>query len=118
MMDRFKEILKEKAKEGKFLSEDEKAAKMDILKELKEMAHGSMSDDLKKITIASDSEEGLKAGLEKAEEVLEKKSELAEKEQEMNDEEGYDQELVEPEMSKEDRIAMLREELAALESEE
>lgn len=114
MMDKFKKMMMKKAKEGKFLSDSDKEAKMDILSELKELASDAMGSDLKKVTVAADSAEGLKAGLEKAKEVVEKKEEADETECEMEDEEGYDQEMEEPEMSKEDRIKMLEDEIAGL----
>ena len=112
MMKDFKQLLMKKAKEGKFLSEDDKAAKMDILKELKDIASGAMGDNLKKVTVASDSAEGLKAGLKKAEEVVEKKLE------EDEDEESEMEEMPEDsEMSKEEKIKKLEEELASLKGE-
>jgi hypothetical protein len=76
MMDKIKELIKKKAKEGKFISEEDKSARMDILNELKDMAQGEMGHGLgklKKVTVASDSAEGLKQGLEKAGEVVDKK---------------------------------------------
>jgi hypothetical protein len=111
----FADLLKKKAKEGKFLSDDEQRAKLDLISELDNMAGEGMENSLKKVTIASDSKEGLEAGLEKAKEVVAKKADAEEAECEMCDEEGYDQEMVEPEESKEDRIARLRAELADLE---
>jgi hypothetical protein len=58
------------------MSPNEKKAKMSVLKDL----HGQASDlmkqglagakDMKKVTVASDSKEGLKQGLEKAEDLL------------------------------------------------
>lgn len=52
-----------------------KDAKLSVLKHLREMASGMMGDDLKsgmkKVTVASDSTEGLKEGLNKAEDVVE-----------------------------------------------
>lgn len=53
-----------------------KEAKMKALKELHEMASAAMGDDMesmKKVTVASDDDEGLEAGLEKAAEMLKKK---------------------------------------------
>ena len=117
MNKRLKDLLFKKAKEGKFLSPEEKAAKIGVLGEVSDMMKEVMGNDLKKVTVAAPDAEGLKAGLEKAKEVVEKKEEAEEKEEEMVDEEGYDQEMEEPEMSKEDRIAQLREELAMLEDE-
>lgn len=45
-------------------------AKLDALKAVKSLAQKKMAEDLKKVTVASDSTEGLKEGLEKAKEVL------------------------------------------------
>jgi hypothetical protein len=112
------ELLKSKAKEGKYLSESDKAAKMDVMKEMKGMADEYMGDDVKKITVASDSKEGLEAGLEKAKEVVAKKGEAEDCESEMCDEEGYDHEMEEPEESKADKIARIKAELEMLEGSE
>ena len=81
----------------KSLSESEKKAKMTALKE----AHGMASDmlkhkvkGLKKVTIASDSEEGIKKGIEKAGEAFGmRKSE----DQDMDESESEDQEMGEQE---------------------
>lgn len=62
----------------KGMSENAKKAKLTALKEAHGMAKKMMEDDLKglkKVTVASDSPEGLKAGLEKAEDILEGESE-------------------------------------------
>ena len=62
----------------KGMSENAKKAKLVALKEANSMAKKMMEDDLKglkKVTIASDSPEGLKAGLEKAEDIIEGESE-------------------------------------------
>jgi len=52
-------------------------AKKKMLKELKSMMrddyYSPMKDDMKKITVMSDSEEGLKEGLSKAEEIMKMK---------------------------------------------
>jgi hypothetical protein len=106
-------------KKKKELSMD-KMAKMDMLKALRKMAldminegdAGEEMDALQKVTVAAKDKEGLKAGLEKAEEVLEKmpgeeddSEELAEKE---------DEESADEEMSEEDEIAALEAKLEAL----
>lgn len=55
------------------MSENSKKAKLVALKEAHGMAKKMMEDDLKglkKVTVASDSPEGLKAGLEKAEDMI------------------------------------------------
>lgn len=66
------------------MKDPEKQAKLSALKEAHKMASDMMSDSLKssrspagmkKVTVASDSKEGLKAGLDKAEDMLGEKSE-------------------------------------------
>jgi len=52
------------------LPEHEKRAKMDVIKSLHDDAASMMGDKLHKVTVASDSKEGLHKGLEKADEVL------------------------------------------------
>lgn len=98
-------------KKDKKMSMD-KLAKMDLLKGLRKMAmdmireggeEGEM-DAMQKVTVAAKDKEGLKAGLEKAEDVLEGMDE--EKESEDMAEEA-------PE-SAEDEIAALEAKLAAL----
>ena len=85
-MNKLFELMKKAAKEGKNSDRESKeyAAKGDILKEIKELMGDATLDKLKgmkKVTVAADSEEGLKAGLEKAGEVLEAK-EMEEEEDE------------------------------------
>lgn len=70
-----------KIKEGKTIDTNSKeySAKSDILKEIKDVLSEGMAEKLKgmkKVTIASDTDEGLKAGLEKAEEVLDSRDEM------------------------------------------
>lgn len=65
-----------------------KDAKLSVLKELRKMASDMMGDDvkggmMKKVTVAAPSEEGLKMGLEKAEDMVEG--------EEPESEEGYDE---------------------------
>lgn len=72
-MDMMKELLKKK-KDGVEMDPKEKSAKMDMLKHIKGMAEGAMGDDikgLKKVTVASDSKEGLETGLKKASDIVE-----------------------------------------------
>lgn len=70
MMKEFKELLMKKAKEGKQADPERLKAGSDVLKELGDMLKGRIKGNLKKVTVASDSPEGLKKGLEKAEEML------------------------------------------------
>lgn len=75
----------------------EKKAKMKVLQEMRQMATDMMKEGLspkkevKKVTVASDSKEGLLKGLEKAEEVLDSEDEEdAELEDEETSEEDSD----------------------------
>lgn len=65
----FKPDMKEKS-----LSPMDKKAKMSVLEEMKKQAMGMMGDNLKgvkKVSVASNSPEGLKEGLHKAQEIVE-----------------------------------------------
>lgn len=135
MMKEFKELLMKKAKDGKFLSEEDKAAKMDVLNEIKGTLSEMMGDDLKrvkgmkKVTVASPTEEGLKEGLEKAGDVVDEKLDSEDEESEEESEDTEEEMPMEdgmmehsPEMkmmgmSKADKIKKLEEELAKLKSE-
>lgn len=82
--------LLKKKKSDKVMSEPEKQAKMEVLKNLDEDMAKAMSEKLaglKKVTVASDSSEGLEQGLEKAKEMLEAK--------EMEDEEPSEEDDME-----------------------
>lgn len=69
-MDKLHKMLSKK----KPLSGDmEKNAKMDVIQHLKDMASGQMKDRMgamKKVSVASDSDQGLKAGLDKAHDIV------------------------------------------------
>lgn len=70
-MKELSEMLKNKKKDKKMSKSMED--KMEILQQLKEMASGMIGSDLselKKITVAAKDTDGLKKGLEKAEEML------------------------------------------------
>jgi len=67
--------MKEFFKSKKKISDNERDAKMGVLKEVSSMAGAAMGDKLKglkKVSVASDSKEGLNKGLEKAKEMLNK----------------------------------------------
>lgn len=72
------------------LSDKEKQAKMSVLDELDCAAKDALASKLpaKKVTVASDSPEGLKEGLEKAEELVESGMEGMEDESDMEESEG------------------------------
>ena len=59
-------------KEGK--KADKKAAKLSTLKALSDSMSEMMGGNLKKVTVAAKTNKGLKAGLEKAEDLMEKNS--------------------------------------------
>jgi hypothetical protein len=62
--------LKDKKKD---LSDDEKDAKMDVVKDLRQSAMDSMKgrlDGLKKVSVMSDSSKGLEEGLNKAQDII------------------------------------------------
>lgn len=82
MNDMMKKLLEKKSKDGKMLPDHEKEAKMSVLHDLKNHMNDMMAnkvDGLKKVSVMSDSPEGLKEGLDKAQELLHhpKDSELA-----------------------------------------
>lgn len=120
------------------MKEPEKQAKLSALKEAHKLASSMMSDSLKssrspasmkKVTIASDSKEGLKAGLDKAEDMLGEQSEeeceycegegcphCAMGEDEKSKSEGYEDEQEESEPMDEDELDAKIEHLMKLKS--
>jgi hypothetical protein len=94
MMEEFKKLLVDKARkqEGKPKDEGKLRAKAAMAKELSDMLGGDLTEDMKgavkKVTVASDSEEGLKKGLEKAEDILEGEEEESESEDSEDSEES------------------------------
>lgn len=114
-MKEFMEMLAEKAKKQKGPMHGPKMdAKAAMAKELSDSLGSDIMEGIKgmkKVTVASDSEEGLKEGLEKAEDVLESKME-DESEEEMEDE-SEDKEMEDEEESSdlESEIAKLEKEL-------
>lgn len=71
MMDKFKKLLEEKG-ESK-LNPMQKKAKMSVLQDLKSQANEAMAlplKGLKKVSVMAKDEEGLKKGLEKAEQLI------------------------------------------------
>lgn len=70
----FNKLMEKKMKEGahKKMSPVERQAKMNVVHDMRKMASDSMAEPLhglKKVTVASDSPEGLQAGLQKAQQV-------------------------------------------------
>lgn len=97
MMEEFLELLKKKAKDQKGPKmDDEMSAKASMAKQMSDMLAGDLSEGIKgskKVTVASDSEEGLKEGLEKAEDLLESKMEKEKSEDESEDMEESEDDL-------------------------
>ena len=116
MMDEFMKLLAKKAKEQKGPMHGPKMdAKAAMAKELSDSLGSDIMDgikDMKKVTVASDSEEGLKEGLEKAEDIL-GKSKMEDSEEEDSEEESED----EDEMEDEEESPDLESEIAKLEKE-
>lgn len=72
-MHKFEKLLSKKLKDGKTMSDTEKQAKGSVLNEMKSMASDMIGDKikgLKKVSVASNSEEGIKHGLDKARELI------------------------------------------------
>jgi len=107
----------------KKLGDLERIAKMDVLKGISGLASDAMSnklkDGLKKVTVASNSPEGLEKGLDKAKEMIsehgmsekdpEKMNDSEEKESECMEDKGSELES-ESEMSEDDSMENLSEE--------
>lgn len=72
MSDKMMKMMLNKKKQGKNLSDQEKKSKLEALMGMKDLAMSHMGNklkNLKKVTVASNSPEGLKAGLHKAEDL-------------------------------------------------
>lgn len=107
-------LLKEKAKNGEQLDPANKDAKMKVLDALDQMMDDEDAPNLKKVTVASDSPEGLIEGLDVAQETMEEVGEDGI--EAIFPEEGMEEGcIMEDEMSKEDQIAELKAQLAELE---
>ncbi len=91
MMEEFKNLLLKKQKEQakKPVDKDKLKAKAEMMKQLSDLLGKDMAEDvkgMKKVTVASDSSEGLKEGLKKAKDIMDKKPDLEEEMKEMEDE--------------------------------
>jgi hypothetical protein len=107
-MDKIDKLLMKKKKEGRMMSDNECEAKKKVVKSLKDFASEEMSKGLgglKKVTVASDSPEGLKKGLEKAEDIMEDMPE--------GDEESPEMEMADEESSEDSMEDMSPEEIDA-----
>jgi hypothetical protein len=102
MMDEFMKLLAKKAKDQKGPMHGPKMdAKAAMAKELSDSLGSDIMDgikDMKKVTVASDSEEGLKEGLEKAEDIL-GKSKMEDSEDESEEESDDESEMEDEEES-------------------
>lgn len=126
MHDMMKKLLEKKKSEGKTLSPMEKDARMGVVGALKKAAEGAMADKgLKKVTVASDSKEGLEKGLEMAKKVAQKgpmsemsdMSEMPESEEHEASESESEESSEHEEGGSEDKDAML-EKLSQLDPQE
>ncbi len=101
-MDEFMKLLAKKAKDQKGPMHGPKMdAKAAMAKELSDSLGSDIMDgikDMKKVTVASDSEEGLKEGLEKAEDIL-GKSKMEDSEDESEEESDDESEMEDEEES-------------------
>jgi hypothetical protein len=122
-MDALKKLMEKKmSKEGE-MDPMKKKAKLELIQELHDMAGGMMKDDLtghldglKKVTVASDTKEGLEKGLDKAKELTDKgpgASLLEEDSEEDELLESPEKKASELETGVEDLHSMSREELLA-----
>lgn len=87
----FRDMLMKRAKEQGKVDPQKLKAKADSMKELSDMLGSDMKDGIskgmKKVTVASDSEEGLETGLELAKKKLEDSEDPELEDEEMEDEE-------------------------------
>lgn len=82
MHDKMMKMLMGKKKEGKTLSDSEKKSKLQALGGMRDMASQMMGDklkNLKKVTVASNSPDGLKKGLHQAEDLVDQSPQDEEK---------------------------------------
>lgn len=131
MKHKLHQLMKKKADKGEVLSENHAKAKSGILEDLiGEMMdmEGDKVKNLKKVTVASDSPEGLEKGLDKAKEIVgnkdlapemmsEEMPEMASEEEESEEEESPEMEASEEESEEEGeekKVADLEEEIKKL----
>lgn len=118
----FVQLLKKKAAEQAKSPVDPKKleAKKNVINDLMGMLKGGMASELKKVTVASDSKEGLSKGLNKAQQIIGSASEDAEEGQEEENEVEESEEMQASEDSKDAdqdaKIAELERQLAELKS--
>lgn len=119
-MKSIKDLIKKKISEGKVLSEDDIESKKSVLSQFLKDMNGKMGNDLKglkKVTVTSDSPEGLVEGLKKAEDVVDDlphvEDDLEDTDEDLDDELDDDLEEVEDE-DEEDSEADIDAEIAEL----
>jgi len=118
MMKEFMKMMKDKQGNMEDMSSTKRDAKSKVLQELRDLMKGVSGENiknLKKVTVASDSPEGIKAGLEKAGEMMEPSDE--EPTQMSSDDSESEEESNEYEqMGKEELVAELEKIKAALQN--
>jgi hypothetical protein len=123
MMDEFVKMLQKRKREQGNVDEGKLKAKAGAMKELSDMLGKDLSEGmkgLKKVTVASNSDEGLMEGLEKAEDVLEKKSKSSEDnmEEESDSENNEEKDMEdEEEMESDEDMSDAEKKIAELEAE-
>lgn len=111
-MEGLKEILMKKKSEGKVLDPMKKKAKGGVLQNLIDEMVGMNGDKvkgLKKVTVASSSPEGLKEGLEKAEDIVEGVEPMSEEPGMEESEEMVESDGMDGEESEEEILAKIEE---------
>ena len=96
MIEKFKELLRKKAKEGKFIDDNSKKVKESMLDEIDSIMNekgGEELHGLKKVTVAAPDKEGLEEGLDKAKEVISGSEEMDGECEEENCDENKDGKL-------------------------
>ena len=106
-------LFRKKLEEKGPISEKEQKARDSVYDDLSEMADEEMVKPLKAVKVMSDSKEGLKEGLEKAQEVIGDGEESEEESSEESASEGEESEEME-EMSEEELMKKLEEIKSAL----
>lgn len=97
-MDDIKKMLGKKDKKPDNMEKDAKLSALKNLRnEMSQMMQGNLGEKMNKVTVAAKDKEGLKKGLEKAEEILEEKPDMEEMEEAAGEDLDNDMELGEDE---------------------
>ncbi|HLD91098.1 MAG TPA: hypothetical protein VI911_08815 [Patescibacteria group bacterium] len=81
MIEKFKDLLRKKAKEGKFVDDKSKKIKESMLDDIDSIMNEAGGEELKgmkKVTVAAPDKDGLEEGLEKAKEIVGSEEEMEE----------------------------------------